>query len=78
MSNNAKKNTGFRGIRNAEYKLAYMQKKDGSQDAFFFNIKQDPFELNNIYQKDDQRVLALKASLLQWLQKTNDTFIIQE
>ena len=77
MSNNAKANTGFRGIRNTNYKLAYQQKKNGTQDAFLFNIKNDPFELNNLYKSDDKQVIELKLRLEEWLKKTNDTFVIQ-
>lgn len=77
MSNNAKKNTGFRGIRTADYKLAYLQKKDGTQQPFFFNIKKDPFELNNLFNKDDNQIVELKKHLLEWLKKTNDSFTIQ-
>ena len=78
MSSNARKNTGFRGIRTANYKLAYQQKKDGTQDAFLYDIKNDPFEQNNLYSKEDKRVVELKAALIKWLDKTNDTFIIKQ
>jgi len=78
MSNNAKKNTGFRGIRNNDYTLAFMQKKDGTQQSFLYNLKSDPFEMNNIYNKDDAKAKELKAKLLTWLEKTHDSFIIKD
>ena len=77
MSNNAKKNTGFRGIRTANYTLAFQQNKDGTQEPFFYAIKNDPFELNNLYIKDDKDVIQLRKQLEDWLKKTDDTFIIQ-
>ena len=78
MSNHANKNSGFRGIRNANYKLAYQQKKDGTQDTFLFDLKKDPFELNNIYKKDGKEVVELRAKLVEWLKKTNDSFTLHE
>jgi len=77
MSNNAKKNTGFRGIRTSNYTLAFNQRKDGTQEPYLFDIKNDPFELNNLYNKDDKQVIELRKRLIEWFNKTGDTFNIQ-
>ena len=66
-------NTGFRGIRTQRYKLAYVRKK-GTVEPYLFDLKNDPFELNNIYTSNDSIVQRLLPSLKAWLQKTNDPF----
>jgi arylsulfatase A-like enzyme len=69
-------NTGFRGVRTLRYKLAYVRKK-GVVEPYLFDLKSDPFELNNIYAGNDSIVKRLLPSLKAWLQKTNDPFQIK-
>jgi arylsulfatase A-like enzyme len=69
-------NTGFRGIRTAQYKLAYVRKK-GTVEPYLFDLKNDPFELKNIYSTNDSIVKTLLPSLKAWLNKTGDSFIIR-
>lgn len=73
--NPANTNSGFRGIRTERYKLAYVRKKDGVV-PYLFDLKKDPFELNNIYSSNDAVVKSMLPSLKAWLQKTNDKFLI--
>ncbi len=76
ISNNAKINTGFRGVRTKDYKLAYVKKKNKA--AFeLYDLKADPFEMNNIYNPKNKIVKKLKPVLKNWLQKTNDSFTIE-
>jgi arylsulfatase A-like enzyme len=76
MSNSARKNSGFRGIRNTRYKLAYVRKKD-KVEPYLFDMQNDPFELNNIYTNNPSIVQPMKTSLLQWLKKTGDPFVVE-
>jgi arylsulfatase A-like enzyme len=69
-------NSGFRGVRSAKYKLAYVRKKN-VVEPYLFDLKNDPFELNNIYQGNDSIVKKLLPPLKAWLQKTNDTFALR-
>jgi len=69
-------NSGFRGVRSAKYKLAYVRKKN-IVEPYLFDLKNDPFELNNIYQGNDSIVKKLLPPLKAWLQKTNDTFALR-
>ena len=75
-SNNAKVNSGFRSIRTADYKLAFVKKK-GKTEPCFFNLKEDPFELKNLYTPTNPLVIKMQGQLLSWLQKTNDPFKIE-
>ncbi len=77
ISNNAKINTGFRGVRTKDYKLAYVKKKN--KGAFeLYDLNADPFEMKNIYNPNNTIVKKLKPVLKHWLQKTNDGFTIEE
>lgn len=76
ISNNAKINTGFRGIRTKDYKLAYVKKKDRSAYELY-DLNADPFEMKNIYNPDNRIVKKLKPILKHWLQKTNDGFELE-
>ncbi|WP_316633085.1 sulfatase [uncultured Flavobacterium sp.] len=77
LSNNAKINSGFRGIRTADYKFAYVRKKEKAEFVLF-DLKADPFEMHNIYNPNHEMVIKLKPVLNQWLQKTGDKFILAE
>ncbi|MBO9619882.1 MAG: sulfatase [Niabella sp.] len=77
LSTNARKNSGFRGIRTADYKLAYVKKKNGGVTGYLFDLKKDPFELNSIYATTPVIVEQLTVSLKKWLKKTNDPFSIE-
>ncbi len=76
VSNAVKLNSGFRGLRTAKYKLAYV-KKGNSTDGFLFDLKKDPFEMHNVFTKDDSLVIEMKKTLAKWLKKTNDPFILE-
>lgn len=66
-------NSGFRGVRTNQFKLVY-QKKDKALQGYLFDLKADPFELNNLFTKDHPQVQQLKPVLEAWLKKTNDSF----
>lgn len=68
-------NTGFRGLRIAHYTLAY-QRIAKNLKGFLFDLKNDPFEMNNLFKKEDNRVSAMKKELEKWLKKTNDPFVL--
>jgi len=68
-------NSGFRGIRTARYKLAYVR-KGKVLTPYLFDLKRDPFELNNIYSANDSIVNKLLPPLKNWLTKTNDQFVL--
>lgn len=76
ISNKVDANNGFRGIRTAQYTLAY-QRKGNKLEGFLFNLKTDPFEMNNLFNKDDSRVIEMKKDLAKWLKKTNDPFVLK-
>ncbi|KAF2330650.1 sulfatase family protein [Flavobacterium daemonense] len=76
-SNNVSINTGFRGIRTADYKLAYVRKK-GKGEYVLYDLKADPFELKNIYNPDLPIVKKLQPSLIKWLEKTKDGFVLEK
>lgn len=77
LSGDARVNTGFRGIRTTDYKLAYVKKK-GKNEPVLYDLKEDPFEMHNIYDPNHKMVKKLKPVLSQWLQKTEDRFILDE
>ncbi len=68
-------NTGFRGIRTTQYTLAY-QRKGKKMEGFLFDFINDPFEMNNLYNKDDSRVKEMRSTLVKYLKETNDPFIL--
>lgn len=70
------KNSGFRGVRTAKYKLAYVTKKNKGVEPCLFDLHADPFELKNIYSKDHPMVKTLNPRLQHWLKKTGDEFVI--
>lgn len=74
-SNAMEINSGFRGVRTAQYKLAY-QKKGGRIEPYLFDLKADPFEMKNLYKKDHPMVVALYPRLQYWLKKTGDHFTL--
>ena len=51
---------------------------DGRLKGFLFDLQIDPFELNNLYDKDNPQVKALRSSLAYLLKKTNDGFVLDE
>ncbi|MFC5683674.1 sulfatase [Flavobacterium sp. GCM10022190] len=77
ISNNVNMNTGFRGIRNTDYKLAFVKKKNKSEYVLY-DLKADPFELNNIYNPNLPIVKQLQASLKKWIKETGDGFVIDK
>ncbi|WP_281228984.1 sulfatase family protein [Flavobacterium aquiphilum] len=77
ISNNVNVNTGFRGIRTKDYKLAYVKKKKKGEYVLY-DLKADPFEMNNIYKSDLPIVKRLQPVLVQWLKKTGDDFVLDK
>ncbi len=75
VSNNVNANTGFRGIRTESYKFAYAR-KGKKLEGFLYDLKNDPFEQNNIFSKDDARVISMKRKLIKWLKDTKDPFVL--
>ncbi len=75
VSYNVDKNTGFRGIRTAQYKFAYVR-KGKKLEGFLYDMKNDPFEQKNLYSADDPRVIEMKKTLVKYLTETNDPFIL--
>ncbi|MNY26717.1 Sulfatase [compost metagenome] len=75
ISSDNVKNTGFRGIRTKDYKLAYV-KKNQKGEFVLYDLKTDPFEMKNIYDPNHKMVKKLKPVLSQWLQKTGDGFLL--
>jgi arylsulfatase A-like enzyme len=67
--------SGFRGIRTAQYKLAY-QKTKKKTEAFLFDLQADPFEQHNLYSKDNAQVKLMKPKLAAWLKEHNDPFTL--
>ncbi|WPO78226.1 sulfatase [Flavobacterium sp. KACC 22761] len=77
ISNNVNMNTGFRGIRTTDYKLSFVKKK-GTGEYVLYDLKADPFELTNIYNPDLPIVKKLQPSLIKWLEKTKDGFVLEK
>lgn len=67
--------SGFRGLRTDRYKLAYERKGD-HVIGYLFDLKNDPFELDNQYDRNREQVKKLRPKLEEWLQKTNDGFVL--
>jgi arylsulfatase A-like enzyme len=76
VSNKVDGNTGFRGIRTDEFTLAY-ERKNKKFEGFLFDRKNDPFEMKNLFNKDDKRVIEMTKDLAKWLKKTNDPFVLE-
>ena len=76
VSNNVDGNTGFRGIRTAQYTLAY-QRKGKKLEGFLFDLKNDPFQMTNLFNKDDSRVIKMKETLVKCLKETNDPYVLE-
>ncbi len=73
----SKTNSGFRGVRTAQHKLVYdLQGK--KLNKYLFDIKKDPFELNNLYSNNPELVNTLKKDLKVWLKQTEDNFDIEK
>ena len=76
ISDNVDINTGFRGVRTEDYKLAYVKKK-GKNELVLFDLKADPFEMNNIYSIDHPMVKKLTPVLKNYLRETGDGFKVE-
>lgn len=76
VSNKVDGNSGFRGIRTDEYTLAY-ERKGKKFESFLFDRKNDPFEMKNLFNKDDKRVIDMTKDLAKWLKKINDPFVLE-
>lgn len=76
ISSNVNGNLGFRGIRTSDFKLAY-ERKGNKLVGYLFDLNADPYELNNIFDKDNVRVITMKKKIADWLKKTNDPFVLE-
>jgi arylsulfatase A-like enzyme len=77
VSNAVRVNSGFRGIRTKEFKLAY-SKKNGKTQSFLFDLKNDPYEMNNIYDKNSPVIKNLRLELIKRLDENHDAFEIPD
>jgi len=70
------KSGGFRGIRTATYKLAYVKNRpvDKSQ-VYLYNVANDPYDQQNIADTHPEVVKELTKELKVWLKKANDPFL---
>jgi arylsulfatase A-like enzyme len=76
-SDSVRINSGFRGVRTQRYKLAYL--RNGKKlVGYLFDLKADPYEMNNLYSKSQPEVGLLKSRLKDWLVKTKDGFVLDE
>lgn len=73
VSNAININSGFRGIRIKQFKLAYV-KTNGKTESFLFDLFKDPFELKNIYDAKSDVVRKLRKQLIKRLLETKDVF----
>lgn len=76
-SSDVRINSGFRGIRTDRYKLAY-ERRGKSFTGYLFDLTADPFEMNNLYSKENPQVKRLTVRLKDWLTKTGDGFVMEE
>lgn len=75
ISDNVDINTGFRGVRTTDFKLSYVKKK-GKNELVLFDLKADPFEMNNIYNPQHPMVKKLTPVLKKYLHETGDGFVL--
>ena len=69
-------NSGFRGVRTTDFKLSYV-KKQGKNERVLFDLKADPFEMNNIYAPNHPMVKKLTPVLKKYLKETADGFVLE-
>lgn len=71
-----KEASGFRGIRTHRYKLAVQyDAKAKTVRHYLFDLQRDPYELDNIYTEDPEKVVpALQQKLMTWLRAQGDSF----
>ena len=66
---------GYRGVRTSEYKLAFFKNNDSdSLHCYLFDLKKDPFEMNNLYGQFPSLQRNLETKLETWLTKNKDPF----
>ena len=75
ISDNVDINSGFRGVRTNDFKLSYV-KKNGKNELVLFDLKADPFEMNNIYNPQHPMVKKLTPVLKKYLKETGDAFVL--
>lgn len=75
--NAADPSTGFRGVRTSQYKLVY-ERKGKNTIGYLFDLKNDPFELENLYLRSSDVVTKLKKNLKEWLKEANDPFKVED
>lgn len=69
---------GTRGIRNERYTYAVQKLEGGRTHVVLFDRQKDPFQLKNIVKENKQLVDKLDTELTDWLNKTNDPWLIKK
>ncbi len=77
ISTNADINTGFRGIRTKQYKMAYVREGEEVK-SYFFDLSKDPFEMNNIYDPKSEVVNEYRKYLISHMTEPIDIFEIPD
>lgn len=75
ISDNVDINSGFRGVRTNDFKLSYVKTK-GQNELVLFDLKEDPFEMINIYDPQHPMVKKLTPLLKKYLKDTGDAFVL--
>ena len=75
ISDNVDINSGFRGVRTNDFKLSYVKTK-GQNERVLFDLKEDPFEMINIYDPQHPMVKKLTPLLKKYLKDTGDAFVL--
>lgn len=66
---------GLRGVRNERYTFVADQKKNGKTEYYLFDREKDPYQMENIYLKEEKTVHELETELRKWLNKFKDPWI---
>lgn len=75
ISDNVDINSGFRGVRTKDFKLSYVKTK-GQNERVLFDLKEDPFEMINIYDPQHPMVKKFTPLLKKYLKDTGDAFVL--
>ena len=65
---------GNRGVRTHRYTMIINKNTDGSDKKFLYDNLHDPFQLENIAEKEVETVNGLKKELNEWLLLTKDSW----
>jgi arylsulfatase A-like enzyme len=69
-------NLGIRGVRTNTHTMVINKLPDGSENTILFDNNNDPFQLNNIADKEPETISYLISELQKWLLTTNDPWKI--